>query len=435
MNSSIIDQHCKIIQERNGISIEELKPLLDDIVQELNKLKTDANNKVIFNNSLQEILNVSDNLDINHESFFIFRDTLVTLLNKWDNLSEQETKLCQKITVLFYSIMNGVNETNVTKCKALFCNKTFIDPVKSYVDAVTKNIKHSEFNTHLSNLNYIVLGLNGLQMKQKELQDDPALLTLLDSLVNLICSHCYIDTFKQLEFESSPLGIKQSFLLLTCPYYIINYDGKRVHDISEVISNFLLPSYCLDILQRFTPIISTWTDEFIQCMSNFISMLQYIVFGDSRKLYGHIHLRLIDYIYIILIEFTLEKIEKEAHLSNLILYTIVYLYSLTFDPSLLTCIKLQQKFIQILLKLVEVNNHRIQVNAYRIIATIMSEDDVKRLENPGKITHVFIHYIELFIDNVYRRTVLENTLLGLKSRLLLSFYECSVPLRISRQHF
>ncbi|CAF1620634.1 unnamed protein product [Didymodactylos carnosus] len=196
------------------------------------------------------------------------------------------------------------------------------------------------------------------------------------------------------------------------------------------MSNFLLPSQSLDILQRFTPKISKWTDVFIQYMSNFMTMLQYIVFGDTRKLYSHIHLKLIDHAHIILNGFTLEKIENETHLSNLILYTVVYLYSLTFDPSLLTYIK-QKSFISTLLKLIEVNNHRIQVNAYRTIATLMSEDDVKRLENPGKITQVFINYIELFIDNMYKKTVLENTLLGLKSKLLKSFFSVLLPLNES----
>ncbi|CAF1307027.1 unnamed protein product [Didymodactylos carnosus] len=420
MSLSIISQHCKTIQEQYSINVE-LKLLLDDIVQELNKLKENDNNEDLFYNSLQEILLIINNVDtslLNHELFFILRDILATLFSKWNNLSEQEAVIFQMINTHFYNILNAIGETNIEEYKILFCNKTLIDSIILCVDSLATNDEQYKSDTNLSILNCMIIGLNHLQVKQKQLQDDSTLLALLDSLVNLICSHYYVDALKDLELESTSITIAQDFLLETCPLYIVTYDGTREGDISETISNFLFPSHCLDIFQRFTSTISSWTNIVIRCMSSLMSILQYIVFRDNRKLYGYIHLRLVDHIYIILNGFTIENIEDNGYLKNFILYTIIYLYSFTVDLPLLTYIKQEKDFIPILLKLIEVNNSIIQVNAYRVLATILSEDDVKQLENPSKITQVFVEYIALHIDNMYRKNILETTLLGLISTFL-----------------
>ncbi|CAF1025283.1 unnamed protein product [Rotaria sp. Silwood1] len=98
---------------------------------------------------------------------------------------------------------------------------------------------------------------------------------------------------------------------------------------------------------------------------------------------------------------------------DLIGICMFHLYALTLEQSLLDYIKNQQ-LSSILLRLIDIDNEEAQFNAYRILASIMTEQDIKMLANPGKISKVFITFLTDVIDNTRKIRRLRNLLRCLK---------------------
>ena len=69
-----------------------------------------------------------------------------------------------------------------------------------------------------------------------------------------------------------------------------------------------------------------------------------------------------------------------------------------------------------LIKLTKVKYEKTQFHAYRALAAVLTDVDIKQLANPSQITNVFLLYMKKFIDSVAQRQRLENLLLSLKSK-------------------
>ncbi|CAF4536496.1 unnamed protein product [Didymodactylos carnosus] len=83
------------------------------------------------------------------------------------------------------------------------------------------------------------------------------------------------------------------------------------------------------------------------------------------------------------------------------------------DSTLVAIIK-GTNLAKIFLQLATTRSDQLQQEAYRILAMIMTEDEVKSLSDPENITRVFTRLINNFIDNMFRKKILQNTLLSLK---------------------
>jgi hypothetical protein len=108
------------------------------------------------------------------------------------------------------------------------------------------------------------------------------------------------------------------------------------------------------------------------------------------------------------------SLQKRAR--QLVCYATLYIYAVSFSPELRHKLK-GDNLTPILLKLTKANFDKTQFHAYRILAVILSSDDIKRLANPSQITAVFITYLEKSMNTIDTRARLENLLINLKSKL------------------
>ncbi|CAF4555040.1 unnamed protein product, partial [Didymodactylos carnosus] len=341
---------CFKIKQQDHISNEELTLLFGHIVQELSKLKS-GTSKDSFIRAISEIISLLENKDtekacksymFNHKVFVLIRDALVILLNKWhtnETLNEQEMVLLQKTSAIFWDMIQEIADTDVVVFKTLLLNESFIESIKLCVDDITANDKQSDDDI-LSVLDTMIWVLGKLINKEKEVQDDPTLLTLLDSIMKCICSARYLDTFKQLCPEDSEVSVAVQFLLVTCPHYVIYYyDGERLEEIESLMRQTKFDHY-LEVFGQFMQSIEKWNSSLIKAMSYSTGILQYISAGEvQRQKYLDLHLKLIDYTIIILKSPNINELLK-AHvttdLSRLIYTAVCYLFGLSFDPTFLT---------------------------------------------------------------------------------------------------
>jgi hypothetical protein len=106
-------------------------------------------------------------------------------------------------------------------------------------------------------------------------------------------------------------------------------------------------------------------------------------------------------------------LQKRA--SQLFCYSTLYIYATSFSTEL-RC-KLKDKNITpILVRLTKAYFDKTQFHAYRILAVILSSNDIKQLTNPSQITAVFITYLNKSMNINSTRQRLENLLLNLKSK-------------------
>lgn len=108
------------------------------------------------------------------------------------------------------------------------------------------------------------------------------------------------------------------------------------------------------------------------------------------------------------------EITNESNV-NLVGTVVLQLYLLTLDQTILSYIK-GQKLPPILLKLSNIANEWIRFNVYRILALILTEQDIKELANPSIIAKVFITFLTTLIDDPAKFLRRRSLLRCLKSK-------------------
>ncbi|CAF1088140.1 unnamed protein product [Didymodactylos carnosus] len=433
MNTKII-QNCKHIMEYGKtITIDnEIKLLFNDFVDELNKIQN-SKNRVTFLNELRRIVETMFNIVenkytdpslLNHDLFIILRDQYIDLLNKWKKndevLNDDEQYLFFNIGALLANMTNHVNTNNIQIFKSLLLNQTLIELIKQCLNDVSATGKYLNDNLNLSSLGYIITALQRFQLRQVNIQDDPILSSLLDLVVKCLCSANYTDVFKQLKVESveDKLNITQTFFLVTCPKYIIHYIGKQRETIYPIISENLLKR-CNELFEKFIPLIVNWNKCIIEAMEKLIGILQCISYQHSTLApYKNEHSKLIVHILTILnaqnlIKQIIDNDDYNQMVSFLIGYCIRYIYYLSLEPNLLIIIQ-NQNVTQTFYALTEAKDKENKFNCYRMLAIILTEQDVKRLANPRKIASVFTTYLKRAIVDPLWILRLPRLLLSLK---------------------
>ncbi|CAF0769465.1 unnamed protein product [Didymodactylos carnosus] len=410
----------KIQQQEKNISANELQQLFDHIVQEFHNTKDNLpirsiKDVVTVLTTVGDYAKYSDASILNHHLFIILRNTLVILFQKWNTsnkLNDQEVAVFQGISVLFVWLTINVNDTNINHFKTIFVNKSLIESIIQCINSITTNDKHLD-SANLICLNKIITALHILQYKRLELRDDPLLLDLLDSIVNFLCSTHYVETFKRVQPDSTQLTIREEFVLLICPGYVVYCFGKDQENICLRLCNYVL-IYFTNILSIFTKLISKWNKAIVLVMKCMVSMLQKLALSKYLQRDRNQHIQLIDYINVILNSVNSVHVLRDDTGVILLSYSIVYLFSLTFEPTLLTVIK-EKKLASTILKLIDENDDYVSVNAYHLLSLIIDEQDIEKLENSKKIIKVFIGLIKKNIEDISRIVLVQNTLISLKS--------------------
>ena len=95
---------------------------------------------------------------------------------------------------------------------------------------------------------------------------------------------------------------------------------------------------------------------------------------------------------------------------------------LSYDIDLVAHMKQNARLKSICLELSESEDSEVSFHAYRILAMIMTEEDIKTLSNVSKIVGIFSVYFISMIGDPMQRTAFHSLLHSLKSKL--SFAEC-----------
>ena len=240
--------------------------------------------------------------------------------------------------------------------------------------------------------------------------------------VDQICSPVYVQMFEKVAKEQPNVLVQgEQDVLINCPNVIAWYRGDQRQAIVERIRLFHLKWFnnWLDENNTGKPPYVKWNETMKRLLLQFINLVFRIDFGDlitDEAMYNAFRqiINTIKRILLIINESNPVTIDQNAIPFVQILLQILFYF--TLDNNLIINLKsldlvgLMNEFIR-----KSNNDDEIHLHAYRILAVIMAEEDIKQLQNSDRIATVFITIIKQVIDSGARgEDRLHNSLRSLK---------------------
>ena len=239
--------------------------------------------------------------------------------------------------------------------------------------------------------------------------------------IDTVCSPLYTQTFEQTAKEQSNAFTGEQMIILTDnPNKITWYQGDRRLEITERIRRTHL-KWFNNWLSQHTgqPPYVKWESKMIHIILHLTNMLFRIDLGDvimsndTRNDFKQIA----DTNKRILVSINQSNpVNIDPAAIPLVRTLLQILFYFTLDNDLIIYLKsLQLADLMTALLQASNNDNEIHLHAYRILAVIMAEADLKQLKNSSRIASVFITFINDVIDEGVRSEGrLHNTLRSLK---------------------
>ncbi|CAF1233478.1 unnamed protein product [Rotaria sordida] len=420
--STIIEQQCALIKDQGtSVTNDQLKTCLDNIVIELNQDKMKTNVATIQ----QIVSSISFRLKndqafyeaklVDHQLFLIIRDYYLDILRRWRTGQVLDPMLGQvftQIAILFAELCFHATDADVDLLKQLLIHESLINEICACLKDIATSGKHLQ-DQHVKAIDYTVRAIHYLGKGRIDIQSMAMFCELHDSIVNCVCSNYFASMFKQIA-ELEKLNEAQTFLLDTCTDYICWHDAGHYNDTCIAIRTALLNIFTCwfqDQLLSFHKL----SRVAIQVIGQLCITLIGGNASDEELFPQPIredYCKMIDQISSILN--TIMESETVDEITKALIRVLAQnLYSLTMTNDLRTYIK-SKNMIPLLLKLTNIEDETIQFHVYRILASIMTEEDMKTLTNSTKIANVFLGFLINLIDDSSMIPRFHNLLRSLK---------------------
>ncbi|CAF1361216.1 unnamed protein product [Rotaria sordida] len=240
--------------------------------------------------------------------------------------------------------------------------------------------------------------------------------------VDQVCSPLYTQMFEKIAKEqSNSRSYEELTVLEHYPNQIAWYKGNRRQEIIERIRRTHLKWFNSWLSENYTgrPPYIQWNSAMINILLHLTNLLFRMDLGDvitsdgTRDACRHI-------------SDTIKRILLSVNESNqvtidpagipLVQQLLQILFYFTLDSELVIYLKSLQlvDLINVLIRKSN-NDDEIHLHAYRILAVIMAEADIKQLQNSSRIATVFITFIKNVIDGgIHTEGRLHNSLRSLK---------------------
>ena len=411
MNETLIDEYCAIIHT-SGVNItnEQLEASLDIFVIELKKVPLPHVDCTLIEQTVSS-LNTSSALArklaevelIKHKYFLMLRDSVLIdhfrRRNTEGNLTDQ---VLLDVSILFMNLFYNVNDTNAVELKHLLFHQPLIDQLAQCLNEMSSYGQHLDDALLCRSLSYLLTALKHYQVKII-ITDEYALSTSIFCAISRCLSSSYALTMvHKLEKNfTQKLDHQQILFLDTMPLYLQWYsDYNDLEKFLQVIRN---------LLNEYTVWFTSCPPElYLQCSAAMAALIRHLNYFLIRPIeaadltsfseeFYHDYCRLVSH-WIFILSVTLAHPSDQMNMSCA--RTIVeMLYNVALHLNVLNYVKTMPDLIVMLLKLTEVDNDGVQLNAYRCLGKLMREADIKALANPSKIACVYVDFLTHNIDD------------------------------------
>lgn len=396
------------------LSNEQLNTCLNDIMRDLTVAK-EANNQEKFLEMLNNVIQVLKPIEpancySKHPLIIhVLRDSFIKLLDQELNQSVEYalTELAKFFEQYVAPTLVASGNTKQSLIDGIgLCLAKKVSGKTSYFSLFGNDqptpIKES-----------IIPSLHTLLCALENCKDDNTSVTWVDILIDCVCCSTFVNTFRSIRYNEDDLTENQKLLLIDRVMQVYQYNElNTVTCLMQKISSRSLPIYA-QLLIEFVP---PRKPIHVKVLYHFVKMLQFLAIdNDVRHQFVKNHELVIDSLLVILNDDILWGNINDRNTAALFENASNYIFLLSLESDLLPIIKAKPNVAKCMLRLTTAQGDT-EFNGYRTLAMIMTEEELKQLAEPEKITAVFIKHMNNTIDVIQHRRRLENLLLCLKSR-------------------
>jgi hypothetical protein len=403
MNRTAIHQQCDDIVQpcRDKNELERWQTFFDVITIELEK--NEPSIAVDFN-TMSKIVTILTRIDKtyldksvkmkNHRLWIILRDYFINYL-----FDQEKIILITDLSIIFRNIyLSSVNIDNLVQ---LFLQNAVTDTICLFFKQIEIYSQQIELVTVFNRLMFIY---QRILMLISDSASNRLLMDLFESIVQCMNSTFFMLLLTKVTSDVTVLDASQTLFLDTC------------------IEFLYWQPYEDDLLRR--KILQDLTKNIMQTIRTRISFNQYskhllrlncllaltVVFTDGKN-----ESKAMDAIFYQIIDYCIEQLtcEKSPTIQRTIMEILCHL---THDIGLTVHMKESLSLKASLLNLTDVEDGEISFSAYRILAMIMTEQDIKNLENATKIVNIYHLYTISMLDDPLQKTAFLNSLNSLKCK-------------------
>lgn len=385
----------------NGQTSEGYEKIMNDLRNEINRLQSSNSNLLPpFVNAVTKIVSKSYfGIEEFLKTFFL--EYLIKLLKIWrekskfDHVDDGETfkNLAILLNGRFALAPHDPLKQELVECLSTIANRgqeMFNNPYISTVTLILRSICYIESNYFYSFMEVSIL-------------DEP--------VIKCFCSSYTIEIFSEFltKVDSDSPSDSQQFVLYGLLDYLARLDRKQLDRFASALRQHFLPSIS-QMLDAFLVSYENWSEKSLTIATTLTTLFLYTVqIAIADDIHYDFQIRIIDTSIKILLK-------KTPH-AKINIDCLQNIYIATFHDRLIDYLK-SLNLVETIFRLIQLYKEEaeMQFNAYRILAAIMTEEDIKRLEDPGVIADVFLKQLRTVKDSQGWEVRIRNILNTLKSR-------------------
>ena len=427
--SIVRDQHCAALREHGAImSTEQLKTLFDVFVFELKKSNTSPMDTTLIKGIVSTLINLPKKSKqlvepelVVHQLMILLRDCVLVDQLRRRQSTDVEHHLLTDLSILFANICYYINRTNIDIFKQLLLCKSFIDELASCFDDISTSGKHLDDLYFLKSIGLLLMAVQRLE-KQQTPNDDMFLITpLLIAVLKCLCSSYAVDELTGLEHNfSQTLNERQILLLDTCPLFVQWFPGNRDPGLFLQIPRTLLGPFTSWVTSCKPHSIINCSHKLRDMMRRFNFVLVRPIEWEnanisSQEFYDD-YCKLVSQWSLFLIEIV-QQFSDEFDRRSIARWCTQDLYNFTLHPNLLNFMKGMPTLISTLLGMTDTQqDDETQLNTYRCLGKLMTEEDIKTMPSPSKIAMVYVKFVSNTIDDPTKKERYYSLLDSLRSK-------------------
>jgi len=402
--SELIAQHCILLEQwkENDQFYQNRDDILNDLQTELIRLQSE--DVVTFRQEINKVTKLlcCNIINLNESILTFFLDYFIHLFKQWHESTyfndENDSNTFENLANIFISRSDSLTNELLVK-EFIQCLYAIARTGKDMF--TNQNIKIITRMLHV----YTNIESNYGTRFMDETRFD-------DGIIQCLCAPYTIEVFAQFklsaQFEELPLT--EEFVFNGLFSYVGFINRELLQKQSLHLRKHLLASLS-DLLDSFIISSNEWSESAIKILTNITTLFLYCVqMTEPNDICLDVQKHICDTVIRILLMPTFRSMKFNNN-------CLQYVYMATLNDKTLDYLK-NQKLTSTMFTIANLykNESEIQFNTYRILAAIMTEEDIKRLDDPGAIAQVFLDQLTEKKDLPGWEPRVKNLLTTLKSK-------------------
>ncbi|CAF3338669.1 unnamed protein product [Rotaria sp. Silwood1] len=400
--SELITKHCIVLEQwkESNQYHQDRDDILNDFHTELSRLQ--SSNSITFRQEINKVTTLlrTNVINLNESILTFFLDYFIQLLKQWRDLiyfnDSNDSDIFENLSIIlkYHSddLMNELLVQEFIQClitiarigKEMFTNRNITvitRMLKAYTDIESSN--KSQF----------------MEVSQFD-----------DSIIKCLYTPYTIEVFAQfkLSVKSEERTPTEDFVFNGLFDHVSLMNREKLQEQALDLRKHLLTSIS-DLLDTFEISHDDWSESAVKIFTDLTTLFLYSV---QMTIVNDIGLDVQKHICDTAIRILVIPTYRSMKLNN---NCLQYIYMGTSNDKILDHLK-SQKLTPTMFNIANLfkNEGEIQFNVYRILAAIMTEDDIKRLDDPGAIAKVFLDHLTEITDRLGWEVRIKNLLTSLK---------------------